>query len=194
MPQSFSLSSKEKKLCINIARESIKHFFDSGNYLEFCSDCVPKKLQEKKACFVTLKLNGQLKGCIGHLQSFQPLYLDIIQNSVAAAFQDPRFVQLSEEEFPLIKIEVSVLTDPTPLKYSSPKDLIKKIRQGKDGLIIKKGAYSATFLPSVWEEITNKEDFLSHLCAKAGLHPDEWTKGTTLKVERYEAIKMEEGK
>ena len=181
---------------------------------------VPSKLKKEKACFVTLMIaepeasvgkggsagkgasSGKkkksfrgkklrLRGCIGHLQSIQSLYKDIIENAVSAAFNDMRFSALIEWELPRIKIEVSVLTDPEPLKYANSADLLKKIKEGKDGLIIKKGYFSATFLPSVWEELKSKEDFLSHLCAKAGLSPDEWRKGE-LEVQRYYAIKAKE--
>ncbi len=194
IPQLFSLNNKEKEICVSLARESISAYLQTGTYLEACTENYPKKLLEKKACFVTLMKNGQLRGCIGRLQAFQPLYLDIIQNAVAAAIEDPRFSPVGEAELPLIKIEVSVLTNPIPLPYKNAQDLIKKIRPKKDGLIIKKGSYQATFLPSVWEELPKKEDFLSQLCLKAGLSENEWTLGCSIKVERYEAIKAVEGK
>ncbi len=195
MSQSFSLNKKEKELCIQLSRDSIKYYLETNslpeiknfNYLKK----IPAKLKENKACFVTLMINKNLRGCIGHLESFQPLYKDIIQNSIASAFSDTRFPQLIEAEFSLIKIEVSILTDPIPLPYKNPKDLIKKIRAGKDGLIIEKGTHGATFLPSVWEDIKKKEDFLFELCKKANLPFDEWTRGT-LNVKRYETIKIKE--
>lgn len=189
MPQLFSLNNKEKEFCVSLAQESIKTFLETGTYLEACVENYPKKFLEKKACFVTLLKESQLRGCIGHLQAFQPLYLDLIENAVGAAFEDPRFPSLKKEELPFLIVEVSVLTDPVPLVYKSPLDLLSKIRPKKDGLIIKKGAHQATFLPSVWDEISKKEDFLSHLCLKAGLDANEWNKGIGLKVERYEAIK-----
>lgn len=213
----FSLNAKEKKECLALARKSIDYFFqhrDTWAPTEGELKEIPSKLKKEKACFVTLMISGaeapvgktgsagkkksaskrkvlRLRGCIGHLQAIQPLYKDIIENAVSSAFNDMRFSALTEWEFPLVKIEVSVLTDPEPLEYENSTDLLKKIKEGKDGLIIKKGYFSATFLPSVWEEIKKKEDFLSHLCAKAGLSPGEWREGK-LEVQRYYAIKAKE--
>jgi AmmeMemoRadiSam system protein A len=196
MSKEFSLSDSEKKFCASLARKSIEYYIKNGELLELSEKEINgksflKKLLEEKACFVTLMEGGELRGCIGHLVKMKPLYLDIIENAVNAAFEDPRFPPLSREELLKIKIEVSVLTEPAPLEYSSPEDLLKKLRAGTDGLIIRKGYASATFLPSVWEELPKKEEFLAHLCLKAGLSSDAW-KEKGLKVERYEAIKAEE--
>ncbi|MCX6800898.1 MAG: AmmeMemoRadiSam system protein A [Candidatus Diapherotrites archaeon] len=187
MGSKFSLNEKEKKFCVSLARKSIEYFFSGGALLKLSEKVVPKNLLEEKACFVTLTNGSELRGCIGHLDAMQPLYLDIIENAVNAAFQDSRFNPLSKNELSDLKIEVSVLTDAVEMKFSSPADLLKKIVAGKDGLIIRKGFRSATFLPSVWEEIETKEEFLSHLCLKAGLAPDEWVR-LGMRVFRYGAI------
>ncbi|MEK6959477.1 MAG: AmmeMemoRadiSam system protein A [archaeon] len=189
----FYLSDKEKKYCVTLARKSIKYFLENNSKLKIDpkKDKVPKKLISRKACFVTLMINKQLRGCIGHLQTVQELYLDIIENAVNAAFNDPRFPALDESELKKIKIEVSVLTDPVELKFEGPNDLLAKIKQGVDGLIIRRGYYSATFLPSVWEEIKTKEEFLTELCIKAGMASDAW-KMPGLKVQTYSAIKAKE--
>jgi len=189
--ESFSLSSAEKKFCVSLAKRSIEYSFTHEGLLRLNDEelaLVPKKLLEKKACFVTLMINNKLKGCIGHLVPVQLLFKDIISNAYSAAFSDIRFNPLEEKEFESLTIEVSILTDPIDLKYSDSKDLLKKIVAGKDGLIIRKGYFSATFLPSVWEDLPKKEDFLSELCQKAGLSPKEWQKGDLI-VQRYYAIK-----
>jgi len=191
MPQSFSPSDTDKKFCITLARKSIEYYLKSHVSLWVDEEVMPKKLKEKKACFVTITIDSRLRGCIGHLKAIQELYLDIIENATSSAFSDPRFPKLKQEELSKIKVEVSILTDPTPLTYTDSADLLKKIKVGKDGLIIKKGYNSATFLPSVWEQIPLKENFLSHLCVKAGLDVNEWRSGS-LKVEKYEAIKAVE--
>jgi AmmeMemoRadiSam system protein A len=188
----FSLSAKEKKICLALAKQSIDYSFTNDGLFRLTDaeiEKLPKKLLEKKACFVTLKLNGALRGCIGHLSAVQALYEDIIENAYSAAFSDPRFNPLDKEEFERIQIEVSVLTDPVELKFKDTKDLLKKIVPKRDGLIIHKNNRSATFLPSVWEEIHTKEKFLSELCLKAGLSPAAW-KETGLKVFTYKAIKL----
>ncbi len=196
----FDLNNSEKKACIELARKSINYFFHDESQLKLNENelsLLPKKLLEKKACFITLTIEDsrepgwRLRGCIGHLTSIQPLYKDIIENSLSAAFSDPRFPGITPSEFKNTKIEVSILTDPFDFEYKTSKELLNSLVVGKDGLIIKKGYHSATFLPSVWDEIKSKEEFLSHLCQKAGLLPNEWTK-QGLKVQKYYTIKAKE--
>jgi len=190
----FTLNALEKKVCIDLARKSIKYYFENSSILTLNKkdfDKLPKPLLENKACFVTLTINNQLRGCVGHLNAIQPLYEDILENACSAAFSDTRFSALSEEDYSKIKIEVSILTEPFDFEFKSSNELINSLVKGKDGLIIRKGYHSATFLPSVWEEIDSKEEFLSHLCLKAGLAPDEW-KNLGLKVQKYYAIKAKE--
>jgi AmmeMemoRadiSam system protein A len=192
--ENFDLNAKEKKFCVELARKSISFSLQNEGVLELDREeqfHLPKNLLEKKACFVTLKINNTLRGCIGHLVAIQPLYLDIIENAFSAAFSDPRFPPLHGKEFSKLKIEVSVLTDPFDFEFKDANELLKGLVVGKDGLIIRKGYANATFLPSVWQEIKSKEEFLSHLCMKAGLRPDEW-KFPGLKVQKYYAIKAEE--
>ncbi len=128
-------------------------------------------LDEKGAAFVTLnrKADGALRGCIGSIIAHQSLYDDIVHNAKSAAFGDPRFNALSPEEFDAITIEVSLLTPPQPLPYSSVEDLRAKIRPGIDGVILKLGSYQATYLPQVWEQLPEFDAFFSTLCQKAGL-------------------------
>ncbi len=185
----FSLNLKEKKICVELAKKSIEYALKNEVLLKLSKDelkFVPEKLFLKKACFVTLKINNNLRGCIGNLVPYKELYKGIIKNAYSAAFNDPRFLQLEESEFNYLEIEVSILTDPKKLDYLDSKDLLKKITK-KDGLILSKGCQSATFLPSVWEEISKKEDFLSYLCQKAGLDKNEWKKGE-LSVQTYHSI------
>ncbi len=191
MLQSFSLNENEKRACVVLARKAIKYYLDSKKLFEIDAEKVSEKLRESKASFVTLTKNGQLRGCIGHLEAQQPLYKDIIESAVSAAFQDNRFSPVEEKELEEIRIEVSVLTDPVELKFSSPKELLEKIVLGKDGLIIQRGYYNATFLPSVWGEIKTKKEFLGYLCLKAGLAQDEWKK-PGIKVFKYGVIKAAE--
>jgi len=182
------MNTKEIKIILNLASDSIRSKFE-GKELKIDESKLPDILKEERACFVTLTIEGELRGCIGHLLPTQPLYLDIIENARGAAFRDSRFNPLSEAEFEKIKIEVSVLDIPHHLEYKSVAELIKFLQENKPGVIIKKGGYSATFLPAVWEELTQPEDFLSHLCTKAGLHEGEW-KGGELEVEVYGVVKF----
>lgn len=132
---------------------------------------------EKRGVFVTLHLNGQLRGCIGNIEPIYPLYEAVMRNAHESAFGDPRFPPLEREEFEDLDIEISVLTVPEKIKYDSADDLLEKLHPGKDGIVIEKGMYKSTYLPQVWDDIKDKATFLSSLCMKAGLGPDEWTSG-----------------
>jgi AmmeMemoRadiSam system protein A len=141
--------------------------------------------KESRGTFVCLKIDNQLRGCIGNLTGDGPLAEAVRQNVLGAAFRDPRFMPLAPEEFPLVQIEVSVLTEPWPLAYRDSTDLIAKIRPGVDGVIIRRGLASATFLPQVWEQLPQPEIFLSNLCRKAGLPSEEW-RHSLLDVRTYQ--------
>ena len=138
---------------------------------------LPKALQEypelnkNAATFVTLTTgsNDQLRGCIGSLEAYRPLYKDIISNAQAAALQDPRFNPLTENEFKNIKIEVSILSEPKKVSYSDVNDLKNKVVPFKDGVVLKHQGRHATYLPQVWEQLPDFDAFFSSLCQKAGL-------------------------
>jgi AmmeMemoRadiSam system protein A len=143
------------------------------------------------ATFVTLKINGQLRGCIGSLTATEPLSTGIRRNAINAAFHDPRFAPLSANELDQVEIEVSILTEPQLLEYQDDADLIKKLRPHIDGVIIRKGHASATFLPQVWEQLPEIKDFLAHLCMKAGLPQDAW-QDPDLEISTYQVQYFEE--
>ena len=184
-------SEREKKMLLELARKSIEYFLERRELMRVDENKIPEKLKEKGACFVTLEKNGMLRGCIGSLHAYEPLYLDVVKNAVAAAFYDTRFMPVSKDELKDIEIEISILTEPERVEYKDVEDLMKKIKPKKDGLIIKLGQRSATFLPQVWEQLPSKEDFLSHLCMKAGLSKDEWKKGR-LEVYKYNVLSFKE--
>jgi AmmeMemoRadiSam system protein B/AmmeMemoRadiSam system protein A len=149
--------------------------------------------QTRCGTFVTLKQNGRLRGCIGSLSASDPLAEGVRRNAINAAFHDPRFSPLTEKELGQVEIEVSVLTEPQPLPFSDPANLLRKLRPDIDGVIIRQGYASATFLPQVWEQLPQKEDFLGHLCLKAGLPRDAWKRGK-LEVSTYQVQYFEEHK
>ncbi len=138
-------------------------------------------LAQQRATFVTLNLDGRLRGCIGSLVAHRSLLDDLIHNAKSAAFEDPRFYPLSPEEFKKVVIEISLLSPPEPLLYDSIEDLKSKVSVGIDGIILQKEGKKATFLPQVWEQLPTFEHFFSQLCQKAVLganclehHPDIW--------------------
>jgi len=131
-------------------------------------------LRQSGAAFVTLtkEPHEQLRGCIGSLSAYRPLYQDIISNARSAALHDPRFRPLSVDEFKEVKIEVSILSEPKPLEYRDTDDLKAKIRPCVDGIVLEYGNYRATYLPQVWEQLPDFENFFASLCMKAGLAGD----------------------
>jgi len=165
-------TEEEKQYLLRVARESIEATLDGKEY----SPPQPpsERLLEKHGVFVTLTINGELRGCIGYLEPLKPLVYAVIDNAVNAAFEDPRFPPLQRNELSKIKIEISILSNPEEIHPHSPEELLKQLKPGVHGLIIRKGWAVATFLPQVWDELPTHEQFLANLCVKAGLYPDEW--------------------
>ncbi|MBU2520917.1 MAG: AmmeMemoRadiSam system protein B [Proteobacteria bacterium] len=149
--------------------------------------------QEHFGTFVTLKINGQLRGCIGNITASESLKEGVKRNTISAAFHDPRFSPLRDEELEHVDIEVSILTQPEPLKYRDGDDLIAKLRVNVDGVIIQKGFAGATFLPQVWKQLPRPEEFLSHLCMKAGMSAEAW-RNDKLEVKIYQVQYFDEEK
>lgn len=163
-----------KELLKDIAKKSIKSKFD--NKIKIDKEKLLKEfsfLNEKRATFVTLTLNGELRGCIGSLVATKTLLDDLISNSYMAAFEDPRFLELRAEEFEKIDIEISLLTKPKKIEYSNFNDLKKQIIPNKHGVILEFKAKRSTFLPQVWQQLPNFDDFFSQLCYKGGFEVDE---------------------
>jgi AmmeMemoRadiSam system protein A len=174
------MNAEHRRMLLDIARDAIfqtleKKVPDIGN--------VPPELMEPRATFVTLTLRGRLRGCIGMLEACRPLAEDVAANAVAAAFEDPRFPPLSKKEFASLEIHISVLSPPEELTFSSEEDALRQIRPGMDGLILRDGRRRGTFLPSVWDELPQKELFWAHLKLKAGLPAGYWS--DTIRVFRY---------
>jgi AmmeMemoRadiSam system protein A len=133
---------------------------------------------------VTLTENGELRGCIGHIVPQEALYQAVVDNARNAATRDPRFEPVRPEEVKRIKIEISVLTEPQPLGFSSPEELLNKLEPGEDGVVLRIGSRGATYLPQVWEQLPDKVQFLNHLAEKAGCAPDDW-RGRNVSVSIY---------
>ncbi len=173
---------------LRVAAQSIDHGLEHDCAVPVDPDDYPEALRETRATFVTLTIGGQLRGCIGMLDAQYPLIVDIAKNAYSAAFSDPRFPSLSRLERGRIAIKLSILTPPESLEVVSEQDLIDKIRPHQDGLILEEGIKRGTFLPSVWESLPNRYDFVRHLKQKAGLNPDHWS--DSIKIKRYEAIEI----
>ena len=194
-PASIALSPDEGRCLIRLARMTIadhlKSPVDEKERRALQTELQDPIFAHGCGTFVTLEKEGQLRGCIGSLASDAPLKDSVHQNALHAAFHDPRFPPLGPDEIPMIKIEVSVLTPPANLLYHGADELLERLRPGTDGVILRKGIASATFLPQVWKQLPRREDFLSHLCLKAGLAAMAWRKGD-LQVETYQVQYFEE--
>jgi AmmeMemoRadiSam system protein B/AmmeMemoRadiSam system protein A len=180
---------------VNLARRSIADKLGGGAPQSAPEDLL-STLQDERfklhcGTFVTLKIKGHLRGCIGNLTASETVLDGVKRNAVNAAFHDPRFSPLSKNELERTEIEVSILSEPQPLAYQDGQDLINKLRAHVDGVIIQKGHASATFLPQVWEQLPKAEDFLTHLCLKAGLPADAW-QNPDLEVLTYQVQYFEE--
>lgn len=147
-------------------------------------------LHEPGATFVTLMQSERLRGCIGSLRAHRPLAQDVAANAVAAAFRDPRFAPLREEEFAVTHIEISLLSVLQPLQARDEAHALAQLEPGVDGLVFQYGHHQSTFLPQVWEQFAEPQEFLAHLKYKAGLPPDFWD--PQVKLQRYTVSKWRE--
>lgn len=177
------LSTENQRLLRELAYKSIRHGLETGSALEINIAHYPAELQTKKATFVTLHRNKELRGCIGILKPVRPLAEDVAHNAWAAAFTDSRFMPLNASELDDLDIHISILGTPEDMDFTSEQDLVKQIRPGIDGLILEEGFNKGTFLPSVWESLADSREFLNHLKQKAGLPANYWSQN--IKLKRY---------
>jgi len=179
------LTGEEKRLLISMARRSVGYVFEANNICPadfFASEATPT-LKKKMGCFVSLhdRKSHQLRGCIGEISAFRPLYQAVTMRAADAAFKDPRFYPLSADEFWQVKIEISVLTPERPVAS------YHEIVIGKHGMTLSKNGHFAVFLPQVAvEQQWDLETTLSHLTLKAGLSADDWRYDANFTV--FEAV------
>ena len=186
-----SLSQGEQKILLEEARRSLECGVN-GMPLEplNLADFSPK-LQKNGVVFVTLTIQGKLRGCVGAIEAYQPLIEDVREHAIAAGLRDYRFPPVKSDELDEISMEISRLTIPQPLHYESPEDLLRKLRPGIDGVVIKEGGQRATFLPQVWEKLPSPIVFLEHLCQKMGTSPDLWRQ-KNLDIYTYQVEELHE--
>lgn len=183
------VSKEQAGRLLRLARESIRERLEGGA----ASEVVCDDLYEPGATFVTLKINGQLRGCIGNLEPAGTIPESIRRNAVSAAFHDSRFEPLSVEEYARVHIDISILTRPQVLVYRDAEDLVEKLVPGQDGVVLRHGRAGATFLPQVWEQLPTVSLFLGHLCRKAGLPESCWkTDHPEIQTYRVQYFKEEE--
>ncbi len=182
------LSLEERQILLRLARQTL----ELGRVPDLESEALPPRLLEPGATFVTLTTRaGALRGCIGALEAYQPLALDVCEHALAASREDYRFPPVQLRELADIQIEISRLTPPVPLRYNRPEELLQHLRPGVDGVTLRDGARRATFLPQVWEKLSNPEEFLDHLCLKMGSPSSLW-RHRVLRVETYQVEEFHE--
>lgn len=173
---------------LKVARQSIDYGLKNDHPQCINAMDFDEPLRVDMASFVTLKIDSQLRGCIGTTRPISPLVTGINNNAWSAAYRDPRFTPLSENEFEEVHISISILTPTITLEFRSEQELLDKLRPGEDGLIIEKQGQRATFLPSVWESLPDKSTFLNHLKNKAGMKLSEVPERAWV----YQSIQFEE--
>ncbi len=170
------LTLEEKQTLLRLARQALDTAVKGEQLPPLDNQSLTAPLRSEGASFVTLTVNGSLRGCIGAVEPYQPLAEDVREHAIAAALQDYRFPPVKPAELAGIEIEVSRLTFPIPLEYTDSADLLSKLHPGLDGVIIRDSFRRATFLPQVWEKIPDPAEFLTNLCYKMGAAPDTWKK------------------
>ena len=168
------ISDRAGQYLVNIAKKTILHYLETGEKLELPND-YPEELDEKLGVFVTLNENNDLRGCIGYAEPIETAINATIDVAIAAAFNDPRFPEVSEDEYDKLEFEVTVLTQPELIEIAHPDQYFDEIEIGRDGLIVQKGYSRGLLLPQVAvENALDVENFLEHTCMKAGISADSW--------------------
>lgn len=173
-----SYSTETRQALLRLARAALEQAVRTGKHLDLPADMVPA-LREKKGCFVTLTVQGELRGCIGNIYPDLPLAEAVAANAYRAALNDSRFSPVTLGELRAIQVEVSVLSVPQPLAFASPTELLQTLKPHVDGVVLKVDLRRATFLPQVWEKLPQPSDFLDQLSAKAGLSRQAWREPDT---------------
>lgn len=177
------LPETHRNTLLQLAREAIVCGLDGEKALPVDPREYPDELRQEGAVFVTLEIQGRLRGCIGSFLARRSLVEDVAANAFAAAFRDPRFPPLTPEELSKLDLHISWLAPPVPLSVASREELLQALRPGVDGLFLEDPPYRATFLPQVWRTLSDPVDFLEELLAKAGLPRDHWS--DTLRFSVY---------
>ena len=176
---------EHKQILRGLAIRSIEHGLQFSQPFPVNVREHPLALQVSRAVFVTLRNQDELRGCIGTLHASEPVVSAVAKYAFAAAFRDTRFHEITGDELSELNIQISILSEPEPLAFDSEKELAAQLRPGIDGLVLKEWPGEGTLLPSVWEEIPDRFEFLARLKQKAGFAPDYWSEN--LQVLRYTA-------
>ena len=184
------LDQQERLILVGLARQALEHAVRHRKIMSIGSEFEHNRLNQPAACFVTLHIEDRLRGCVGTVEAYRPLFDDIAENAFNAARLDPRFNPVTKSELQHIRVSLSLLTAPEVLTINDEDELRQQIVPGRDGLILKAGMRRGLFLPAVWEQIPDVADFLQHLKRKAGLKVNFWSRD--IEISRFYAIEIEE--
>jgi AmmeMemoRadiSam system protein A len=173
------MNDERGRVLVTIARDAIADPHAPQGWARW----VDPWLQERAATFVTLRMHGELRGCIGSVEPRRALREDVHENARAAAFRDPRFPPVTATEVHALHVEISVLSRPEPFAAASEAEALAALRPGLDGIVLEFDGHRATFLPQVWEGIPDALSFLSELRLKANLPARFWH--PRLRLARY---------
>lgn len=177
----MNLTEAQEKDLIGLAVSSIRHGLSHGSALPKEDLTRDEELLQPGAAFVTLEKHGMLRGCIGSVEAYKPLAEDVVENAWNAAFRDPRFPQLQLGELEQLELEISILSEATPMHVRDEQDLLAQLVPHRDGLILEDGYHRGLFLPAVWEKLPDPQEFLTQLKLKAGLSSHHWSKNMVVK-------------
>jgi uncharacterized protein len=176
---------EQRRQLLAIARASIEAALPSGELAHCPRERLPAELMVQRSSFVTLRIDRELRGCCGTLDAPRPLAQDVWRSAWASAFNDPRFPHLAVSEWTQVDVHISVLGEPEPVRVASEAQLLQQLQPFIDGLILELGPARATFLPAVWEQVSEPARFVRQLKLKAGLPVDFWSQD--LRIFRYGA-------
>jgi uncharacterized protein len=186
-----NVNEEDRQILLELARRSLECASRQRPLPSIKLEEYSNALQQNSASFVTLTIQGALRGCIGTLEAYQPLVKDVISHAASATVEDYRFHPVSPNEVQQISIEISVLTSPVKMTYLTTAELLSQLIPGETGVILKDGRRRATFLPQVWDQLPDKQEFLSHICNKMGAPNNLW-KLKNLEVFTYQVEEFHE--
>ena len=173
---------------LGLARSAIDHGLQPGGYLPLDLADFPAALHEVRSAFVTLRQEGELRGCIGSVEAHRPLAEEVARNAHGAAFNDPRFPGLTPEEWPQVVLSIEILSPSEPVPFTSEAELLEQLEPEQDGLILEAGRLRGTFLPTVWSQLPDPRQFWTQLKRKAGLPPDHFSPDWVVRRYRTEQV------
>lgn len=184
------LSERERSVLLALARQAIAAVVAGQEAPVISAEEVTSGLRESRACFVTLWRGKELRGCIGQLYAREPVWEAVVKNAARAAAKDHRFAPVTADELGALRVEISVLSASIPLDYRTPEELLDQLRPGMDGVVLRMGESVSTFLPQVWRDLKEKQEFMEQLSRKCGHPANAWRQAgvvvSVYQVEHFE--------